>query len=501
MSTLEEPRTYGNFRKPKSYVLGNLGMLASVAVIASCVILVLIMFLIGFVQALIFGACAGSVIGLLAWKDRHGRSTLETLATHASWFKARTKGEDIYRVGIAGDGSAVALPGLLARTEVFPCTDNMLKNFGLLHHGNSNDYTVVLRANPNGYTLTDDFDLETIVDRWNKWLVRVAHEPSLRQVQVTIETRPDHGQALRREIGLQKTQFAPQVAADIMADIETSYPSGSARVLTYIALTFAGTRRGRRRGVTEMAKVLGSRLPALMKDLPSAGAGPVQALDETDLAGLVRQAYDPAAADIMAEADAAGGSGREMLTVWRAAGPMAWDEYWDHLRHDSGLSATWVVTNISGEMLATTIQPLLQAHEDIPVKRVSLFFQPRSPDQSAVLAERDKRNAGHRVRSARNPSSRAEGELVSATAVAAAEAKGAALVDFWALITATTKRTATHEPTLDDAAAAVDTLAPAVRFTHRLVYGSQATAFTLNLPLGIVAKNHSSVPTQIREGL
>lgn len=508
MSTLEEPRTYGNFRKPKSYVMGTLGMLASIAVIASCIIFILTLFFIGVVEAMVFFIISGTVIGLLAWKDRHGRSTLEALATRASWTKAKSKGEHIYRSGIMGDGTALQLPGLLARTEVFPCVDSMLRPFGLLHHGRSNDYTVVFKASPNGYTLTDDFDLETTVDRWGRWLVKAAHEPGLRQVQVTVETRPDHGQALRREISLQASPFAPPLAADIMRDISSSYPSGSAAVTTHLSLTFSGTRRGRNRSVKEISKQLASRLPALVKDLPATGAGPCTALDEIDLAMLVRQAYNPSDTDILAESEALGQSPRELVTIWRAAGPTAWEEHWDHLRHDSGVSTTWAVTNITGEMLATTIQPILSSHEDVPVKRVSIIYRPQSPDKSALLAEKDKINAGHRVRNARNPSSRAQHEFDSASAVADAEARGAAVVDVSILVTATDKDTKPtgpdnpgHTANLADASAAIDTLAPSVRFQHRRIYGSQATSFALNLPLGIVAEDHSSVPTTIREGL
>lgn len=507
-STLEEPRTYGNFRRPKNYVLGSLGMLASIAVIVSCIVFVLMMFFVGIPEALVFFVLAGVTVVMLIWKDRHQRSTLENFAGRAAWTKAKAKGENIYRSGIMGDGSALNLPGLLDRTEVFPCTDNMLRQFGLLRHGRTNDFTVVLKASPNGYILTDPHDLEITVDRWNRWMVTAAHEPGLRQVQVTIETRPDHGQALRREISAQKSPFAPpQLAVDIMNDISATYPAGSATVNTYIALTFAGSRRGRTRSLKEMSKQIASRLPALTKELPNTGAGPVTLMDEIDLAMMVRQAYNPSDTDIVAEAEALGQSPRELVTVWRAAGPTAWDEYWDHFRHDSGVSATWAVTGVNGAMLATTIQPLLAANEEIPVKRVSILLRPKSPDQSAIMAEKDRRNAKNRVNNAKVASSRAENELVSADAAAQAEAQGAALVDYSVLVTATDKSTRgktpeeNHTATLEDATAAVDSLIPAVRFQARRIYGSQPTAFAMNLPLGLIAEDHSSVPTTIREGL
>ncbi len=56
-------------------------------------------------------------------------------------------------------------------------------------------------------------------------------------------------------------------------------------------------------------------------------------LDEAQLAAVVRNAYDPAAE---VRPDSPG-------MVGATAGPVAVDEAWDHLRHDSGLSASlWV---------------------------------------------------------------------------------------------------------------------------------------------------------------
>lgn len=55
-------------------------------------------------------------------------------------------------------------------------------------------------------------------------------------------------------------------------------------------------------------------------------------LNESDLAGTLRTAYEP-------------GSGRDSEAAGdlQTAGPMAVDEHWDHLRHDTGFSAVlWI---------------------------------------------------------------------------------------------------------------------------------------------------------------
>jgi hypothetical protein len=88
-------------------------------------------------------------------------------------------------------------------------------------------------------------------------------------------------------------------------------------------------------------------------------------------------------------------------------------------------------------------------------------------------------------------------EQRSAAATAAEEARGAGLVNFGLLVTATV----TDRERLELARKAVDYLAPTARLQLRPVYGSQDNAFAAALPLGLVLPSHLKVPTELREAL
>jgi len=117
------------------------------------------------------------------------------------------------------------------------------------------------------------------------------------------------------------------------------------------------------------------------------------------------------------------------------------------------------------------------------------------------VVEADKRNADFRVNSAQRPSEHVMREQRSAWATAQEEARGAGLVDFGMLITATVEQDGDHGEQLAQAAATVDTLAATARLAIRRVYGSQDSAFLAGLPLGLVLPRHLKVPDEVRRAL
>ena len=140
---------------------------------------------------------------------------------------------------------------------------------------------------------------------------------------------------------------------------------------------------------------------------------------------------------------------------------------------------------------------MLRPHVDVDRKRVTLLYRPIDRGTAAQIVEADKRNADFRVSAAKRPTSRALVDQKSAHAVAAEEAKGAGLVNFGMLVTATV----TDPERLDHARQAVAHLAPTARVVLRPVYGSQDSAFAAALPLGIVLPAHLKVPAELRERL
>ncbi len=501
MSVTETPAVVledepAKFRKPKSYVLGNLGVIAAVMVIGACIGGVLVQFLLGFVALLVYVLICLVFFVPVLWRDKHDRSKLEKAGTRLSWWKTKARGENIYRSGPLTNFGTCLLPGMAANTEMTEWPDKAGHIFGLLHYKSSNTFAISFACQPDGSSLHDQFDLDTAIERWSKWLTKSAHEPGLLQVQVVVQTAPDSGSSLRREIDAHTAPNAPKLAKDTFEEIKATYPAGAASISTWVTLTFSGASRKGKRSAENMAKLLASRLPALLTSLNGTGTGSITLLDAQAWAQAIRVAYDPDTADVLAEAEAKGTPRSQMVTAWHNAGPIAHDTQWSYYRHDSGISVTWVETSVWGSVESGSLNPLLESHDDIPVKRVSLTMRPQSPDKSATIADKDKRNAKYRVKAASNPSSRAVRDVVSTHAVAVDEAEGHAVIDFALSWTATVR----EFQQVDDALAAVDSLAPTVRLGHRIVFGSQDTAFLGTLPIGFVPSEHAAVPTSIREG-
>jgi hypothetical protein len=146
-----------------------------------------------------------------------------------------------------------------------------------------------------------------------------------------------------------------------------------------------------------------------------------------------------------------------------------------------------------GEVLSSVLTGLLAPHRDIARKRVTILYRPHDPASAAQLVERDRRDAAFRLGGPK-PAARDVVNAAAAEQSAREEAKGAGLVRFAMLVTATVESPAD----LPAASAAMDVLAPPARIQLRRMFGSQAAAFAAALPIGIVLPDHVLVPQFIR---
>jgi hypothetical protein len=118
--------------------------------------------------------------------------------------------------------------------------------------------------------------------------------------------------------------------------MRTCAPAASThRTLIALSLDLKAARgyiRRHGRGIQGAAAALRQEMTALESGLRSAELHLACWLDEPELATTIRTTYDPGV-------DAGTAKTRCLST----AGPVAVDEYWDHLRHDSGYSAVlWI---------------------------------------------------------------------------------------------------------------------------------------------------------------
>lgn len=493
------PRSYGNWSKPKTAGLLGLSAIGTAILFIGAGFSVIVTMssnvLSGVLTALVFGLFLMTV----AIKDKHGQSMLMRATTKLGWLTTKAQGTHIYRSGPLGfaEWGTAQLPGLASGSRLTEWQDSYGRSFALLHIPATSDYTVVVGTEPDGAALVDREQVDVWVAEWGMWLASLGDEPGIEAVSVTIETAPDTGTRLRREVTSRIDPNAPEFAKTLLNELVEQYPAGSATIKAYVAITFNAAPRpgGKKRTPEEMGRELASRLPGLTQALSATGAGTTRPLSAQELCEIIRVAYDPAAARLIDDANAAG---EVPELYWPEVGPTAHQASWDTYRHDSAVSVTWMMSGAPrGNVPSNILARLLAPHRDIARKRVTLLYRPIDAAKAAAIVESDVRASTFNLQSANKPTARTMTATRAALATAQEEASGAGLVNFGMLVTATVTDLSQEA----DARAAIDNLSATARLRLRVVHGSQDSAFAAALPLGLVLPKHLRIPSEVREQL
>ncbi|MGF1661003.1 MAG: SCO6880 family protein [Kineosporiaceae bacterium] len=497
MAAPESPRpsrTYGNWRRPVSPGLGGLGALGTALLLVGAVVVLLALMSGGLGPATGVGAGLVTVLVLIVVRDRYHRSGVDRLLTWLGWALTTASGSHLYRSGpLSGlPLGRCQLPGIAAVSRLSEWSDPYGRPFALLELPTTRHITVVLAADPDGAALVDEDQIDSWVAHWGAWLTSLGNEPDIVAAGLIVETAPDTGARLRREVAAHLDPAAPAVARQMLTEAVADYPHGSAGVRVWITVTLTTARPGRRIPVADAARDVAVRLPGLLARLAATGAGAVRPVPAQELCEAIRVAYDPAAAAVIDPARAAGDA---PALRWDDVGPVtAHAGYRDYI-HDDAVSVSWVMSSPPrGEVHATVLTQLLAPHPDVARKRVALLYRPIPAAVTARIVERDRRAADFRATTGRRPSARVLAEQRAMAATAAEEARGAGLVDVSLVVTATV----TSPDRLPAALAAVDHLGATARLQLRPAYGHQDSAFAAALPLGLVLAAHQRVPTDIR---
>lgn len=499
MTTTDAPRSYGNWSKPKTAGLMGLGSIGTAILFVGAGFSVIVTMASNILNGIVTAAVFGLFLLAVAVKDKHGQSLLMRATTKVGWMATKTKGTHIYRSGPLGraEWGTAQLPGLAAGSRLTEWRDSYNRPFALLQVPATSDYTVVIGTEPDGAALVDREQVDVWVAEWGMWLASLGDEPGIEAASVTIETAPDTGTRLRREVARRVDPAAPEFAKQLLNDLVDKYPAGSATIKAYVALTFNAAARtgGKKRSPDEMGRELASRLPGLTQGLAATGAGATRPLSAQDLCEAIRVAYDPAAAPLI---DTANAAGEPPELYWPEVGPTAHQATWDTYRHDSALSVTWMMSGAPrGNVPSSVLARLLAPHRDVARKRVTLLYRPIDAAKAAAIVEGDVRASTFNLQSSHKPTARSMTATRAALATAQEEASGAGLVNFGLLVTATVM----DASQVADARAAIDNLSATARLRLRLVHGSQDSAFAAALPLGLVLPKHLRVPSEVREQL
>jgi len=406
----------------------------------------------------------------LAFVRKGGRVLVELLPTAAHFVVRGVLRQDRFRVqaGRPRPAGTMALPGDGAALR-FLVDD--VTGAAIVHDPHEGSLTVVAHVDHSAYILLSPEEQRRRVTGWSRVLAGLAASGQCIRAQALETVCPDSGEGVVgwwRQARAEATSDGVAWATEQYDALLDTYAPSAATHRSLIAIAVAGpsgalgSLRGAR-GVKEVDR-LRQEMSTLESSLRAADLRLVGWLSEDDLANLVRVAYDPTAP----------GSVPRQLD---SAGPVALDEHWNWVRHDSGYSAVlsiseWPRTDVGADFLHTIVfQPNV-------IRSLSITATPLSPRQ----AIRDIRRA--KVEHVTDAAQRARIGAIADLADAAelddvldrerALLAGHADLKFTGLITLT----ATTLEDLQDAVAQVERAAIQCGCETRRLQGQQARAFT-----------------------
>lgn len=367
----------------------------------------------------------------------------------------------------------LGLPGTAASLLV-----QVPAGFAAVHDPHARTLTAVLRVQAAAFALLETGEQDRRVAGWGRVLAGLCQGGRIARVQVLERTVPDSGDAL--------TAYAEDHLVDaeswpgqVYRELVASAAPASERHQTFLAVSLDLARCARQvrqagGGITGGAALLTQETTNLESSLHAAGLTAHGWLDTSDLAGVVRSAYDPAATV----------PPRDGQPAPDAAGPMAVDESWHRVRSDTGVHAVYLVAQWPRvEVAADFLDPLVFTPG---VRRAfSLVAQPVGVDRALKEIRRAKTahvtDAAQRARIGQIEDEALTAEFRDVLAREAELVAGHGELRFVGLLAVT----APTREDLDAACGQVETAATQAMVDLRRLVGQQGEAFAAAaLPLG-----------------
>jgi hypothetical protein len=478
-------RTYGGWRRSRSIGLLGLGPVATLVMLGCFAALILVAAF--SLQALLYVAPPALLAGAAALIRVGGVSLAQLAVQRLRWWRGARAGHTSYRAEVMLRHTGVLqLPGTLAATELLSAEDGRGGRYGLVRDRHTGYLTASLRVAPVSTWLADPADADRWVANWAAWLASLGYLPPLRWVTVTVDTAPDPGSTLTGQVAAAIDTSAPRAALEILDQLVATAPAAAADVDTRVSLTFdPAAFPAQPRDIAEAVTEVGQMMSGLESALAACGVSVLGRARVSDLAGIVRTAFDPAVRGEINRLLATGISpALEEQLNWASAGPAGAEERWDCYQHDSGTSVTWAWREAPRQNVTSDVLARLLAPGAYP-KRVALQYRPLPASAAARTLDNEVRAAEFRReysrRTRRDVTARDTQDHARARQAADEEARGAGVSLLGLYVTVTV----TDPAQLPRAVADTEAAADASKIRLQRLYRSQAAAFTATLPCGI----------------
>ena len=486
MTQTSGPRTYGGWRRRRSIGLLGLGTTGTLILLGAAVIVVISAAI--SLTVLAYAAPPIIIVGGLSLIRVGGIPLGQVALQRLRWWRATARGYTSHRAGVVlQHPRAFQLPGVLASTALLSAEDGYGGRYGLVWDRHTGLLTATLRVVPASTWLADRADADSWVANWGAWLASLGHMPMIRWVSITVDTAPEPGSTLADTVTAALSPQAPPSAARIMQQLVDSAPGASADVDTRVSITFdPKASPAAPRGLTEAAAEVGRSLQGLESALGTCGVTVLGRASATEVAGIVRTAFDPHArgeVNRIVETARADPSQGERLG-WDQAGDRGAKEFPDRYEHDGGISVSWAWdeaprSNVHSDVLARLVAPT-----SFP-KRVTVQYRPL-PAASATRVLDTEVQAGafrrhYRARTGRDETARDVHDEARARQAANEEAMGAGVGLLAMYVTATV----TDLTQLPRAVADTEAAAEGSKIRLRRLWRSQSPGFATTLPCGI----------------
>ncbi|MFF9785082.1 SCO6880 family protein [Streptomyces nigrescens] len=214
-----------------------------------------------------------------------------------------------------------------------------------LHDPREQTLTVIARVSSRAFALLDASTQNTNVAAWGRALASLSRTGHIRSVQVLERTVPDSGDALSRhwtEYGRPDTPVAGTVYSDLVASAGPAAAPHEAYLA--VALDLKAAKRLINQaggGLLGAFTVIEQVTATVAQAARTAGLMVTGWLSATEVAAVIRTAYDPAALSALQQWSDSGRAEADPA----AAGPVVQVEEYDRLHTDSARHATYWVEN------------------------------------------------------------------------------------------------------------------------------------------------------------